>query len=54
MKKIIIALMALGLSLSAFVATTSTSKITALPTDVSESCSPGTCHTHSDGVYWCH
>lgn len=23
-------------------------------TDVYESCAPGVCHTHSDGVFWCH
>lgn len=22
--------------------------------EVNESCAPGVCHTHSDGVYWCH
>ena len=54
MKFIIIALMALALSLSAMTYSSSISKISTHPTDVSESCSPGICHTHSDGVYWCH
>ena len=54
MKKFIFVL-ALALSFaSASAYTLNTNKVDTVPTEVGESCSPGTCHYHSDGVWWCH
>ena len=54
MKKFIFGLALILSFASASAYTVTTSKFATIPTDVAGWCNPGVCHTHSDGVYWCH